>query len=274
MALGAPTYAQAWAQLAQVMEIYNDLQFSDLSNYTTNLDTVQTGLDGEYAAGVIPVLTAQRQQAEALLASRASAYTPLLLEIGRTISSNQQSVAGILDDNHRYMIANSQTFNDRSFTRNSWSAVGGNTGDGAVYRITVDSDGNPLQGGIGTTQRLRVIRDENSGAQENQAIAELMTEGTLAGGGLQSETALPGRKTVTMVSAEDGQLTNGHFGSYSSTGTTTTKVPGWTIGSSAANITVDTSNVYHATASRWRRTESTAPCRSARSRGRRCWCLP
>ncbi len=248
MATAAPNFAQTWAQLVQCMEVFGDLEDALIGDFTTNVDTVQLGLDGEYAQGAIGVLRGVRNTLAGGLNARAAAYTPYIRELARVVKSNAGSVDGWIDDIHRYMIANNQTVNDRAWTRGTPTLVGGNTGDGAIERLTVTADNDNIQPGIATVQRFRVTEDENSGASENQAVFTAMTEGTV-GDALFPRTATAGRQTFRTSAAEDA-IANGfrnmHFSSYSSGGSVTTKFAGWTIGSAAGNVTEETGTVFNA----------------------------
>lgn len=247
MATAAPTFAQAFAQLVQAMEVFGDLE-DDLGNTTTNIDTVQTALDGEHAQGAIGVLRSVRGALVGALGNRAAAYTPYIRELARTVVSNAGSVNGWLDDIHRYMITNSDTLNDRNWTRGSTTAIGGNTGNGQIERVTVTADNDNIQQGIPTTQRFRVTADENSGSLDNAAEFTGFTEGTV-GDDLFPRTATAGRQTFATASAEEANtrgFRNMHFSTYNSGGSVTTKFPGWTIGSAAGNVTQETSTVFNA----------------------------
>jgi len=154
----------------------------------------------------------------------------------------------------RYMITNSEDVNGRDFTRNAFSAVGGNTGDGAPLRLTVDQDNMPIEGGFGgafgsafaTTMRLRCIADQNTGAQENNAQFELITEGTVPTDGLFPVTALPITLPVLARSGDDSVsgFNNPHFSQFNS-GAGVSKFTGWTA-SVAGNVDQETSTVYRA----------------------------
>ena len=222
--------------------------------WATKQDTYEQDIEGQHAAGSRSVINGHRGAKSGIIGGIRAALDPCIRELGRIVLSNKTSTSDIWADVVRYMVDNSEAVASRVFTQNSFSAVGGNTGDGAPLRLSLDQNNDAIEGGFGgafgsafaTTLRLRCIADQNTGAQENNAQFELMSEGTVPTDGLFPSTALPFRLPVTARSGDDSVsgFNNPHFSQYNS-GAGVSKFTGWTL-SVAGNATQDTSNVYRA----------------------------
>ena len=253
MASPTPDWDNVWGQITKIVDLY-DTEHTNALTWATKQDTYEQDIEGQHAAGSRSVIAGHRATKSGILSGIRAALDPCIRELGRVISSNKTSTSDIWADVVRYMIDNNKDVNGRNATQNSFSAVGGNTGDGAPLRLTLDQDNMPIEGGFGgafgsffaTTLRLRCIADQNTGAQENNAQFELMTEGTVPTDGLFPVTSLPFRLPVLAKSGDDSVsgFNNPHFSQYNS-GAGVSKFTGWTL-STAGNATQDTSNVYRA----------------------------
>lgn len=152
-----------------------------------------------------------------------------------------------------YQIDNSLSVNAREFTRGTVTADGGNTGNGTGYRVTVDEDGFPLEGGHAEDKTLICERDQQlvekhreefwikgEGAEKDYTLVD--------GSGLSVGKQAGGLKVLSTVETS-AFVGNPTFSTFSGTAptagseatpSTTTSITNWVLGSaSLARVSVD-----------------------------------
>lgn len=255
-----PTFAQAFAQLALMTDVFNTLELNANStspNLLTEIDAVYTALDGVYTPSVAPILTQVRNAYSGILDRTflQRAFRPFLLELGQTIDApemrggRQPSNETLLFRLNQYMVDNSDSINSPENTIDtSFAAGGGNTGNGTFHRLTVDKDGNSLQGIGGDAKVFECIQDQNTGAREHGELFQYKTTaaerdnlqfiGSGVVGTLESLHALSGGILENPSFEDNGDTSD------DSAPSSTTAVTGWSVGT-ASNIHMRTNSSFY-----------------------------
>lgn len=133
-----------------------------------------------------------------------------------------------------YFADNAKTVRSRGMTRPAPTMGVGNTGDGEIFRLTVDKNGHTIESGVAEALAYEVVRDgNNAGTLPGQEIWRLTGAvgpsnnfGRLAGSGLEVDFA-------SITHRNGGVLPNGSFelGMPSSDGALTAMPTSWTLSS-------------------------------------------
>lgn len=250
--MATPTLAEVKAQWNAAVDILESNRAYFDGTMVADLDTMEQALEGDYTPLGLAQWGADVRGLASSMVSRQSArqaLIPCVREYGKLIQSDLRNPDAIFQDICRYMRANSLTVNSRGITYNSFSAGGGNTGDGTWQRLTVDEYGDNLEAVTIELKTIRCVQDGNLGANRHEEAFDLYgVEGPKDW--LDIANAGTGRRlrNVRAVHAGSGswgsRLVNSSFTNYTSGGTVTTLYRGWTIHGSTSNFGTDTTNYY------------------------------
>lgn len=259
--MASATWAEISAQLKNGIKPFTDL-LTIFPTIVTSIDTAEQAYEGDFMPGGIEAALATLRSDLSATYGRSkvravwNAFGREVMRLGgfpETDPGQASGVPGQVGTSgvdlwarlHRHMHDNSLTFNDRDWTRGAFSAVTG-TGTGLPLRLSVDWEGYNLQGGHVETKTWECYVDQNTGALKG-------AEQFWCRGEDRSKDALDYQGSGLFL----GPYVVKHSGSGSTpirnaswdasfSGTSTDKIPNWTIAGTAANITAATgaSNIF------------------------------
>lgn len=240
--MAAPTLAEASTQLKNAVKPHTDLE-AHFPTQVSDYDAAEQDLEGDHLpSAVVGGLGDMRR-----LLSEAIDWKGRGRRLSNAWALEVMRVAGQPTDDlwgrvHRYLHDQSQTFNDRNWTRGSASAGGGNVGTGTLSRLTVDWEAYNLQGGHVETKTWECVEDQNlgrfKGAELWRVAGEDASKDNLDYQGSGLVAYVVGKHSGSGPGASVLQNS-----SWDATfvGTGTDKIPGWTIGGTASKVTAGTS---------------------------------
>ena len=255
---GTPSEAEVqtqWQNAVAILESLRAWADGTLAGGGGLLDDLLQDLEGEYTP---PGLTGAAQRFRAgvsqlLEQGRALEFlSPIVFEYGRLVDEGggNTSLVGLMRALYEHFVANTLTVESRAITFDAAATLGaGNVGNGACERLTVDENNFPIEFVHVETKQLRCIADQNSGAQENAEVFEILG----AAGGQDAllrhsfGSGVRSRRNLRSKHAGTGQggslLRNSSFDIYSASATPS-KFAQWTETTGGANITQHTANFY------------------------------
>lgn len=252
-----PTWAEAWSQFKNRINIFQKTDLfcnTNSPNFLGLQDTLEQSLEGEYIIDVENSVRADRARISALLTdgNLKAAFGPHLLEIARVAGIPDRDSAALMTRLHDYMNTNGYAIKSRGVSFGTPAAVTG-SGNGNVYRLTVDRDGYTLDGVFAEAKRAECVFDQGQ-VDKHEEIFEFR--------GVEAEqdflAVLGSGMRVQIPALHSGASSTGKFLSNSSfetfTGTaptagspttlsTTTELTGWTV-TTAANAAVELDTTY------------------------------
>lgn len=240
--MAAPTLAESATQLKNAVKPHTDLE-AHFPTQVADYDAAEQDLEGDRlpaaVTGGMADLRRRLSQAMDWFGRCRGIADAWALEVMRVAGQPTDDLWGRV---HRYLHEQSQTFNDRNWTRGSASAGGGNTGTGTLRRLTVDWEAYNLQGGHVETKTFECVQDQSlgtfKGAEVFRVAGEDASKDNLDYQGSGMVALLVAKHSGTGVGAS--VLRNSGWDAQFS-GTGTDKIPGWTIGGTASKITAGTS---------------------------------
>lgn len=258
----APTEAEIWTQWQNAIDILETFRTHCDSTLTGQFDALEQSLEGQYLPAALSQFVSNfRGNLSALLdpTVAAAVLSPIFYEYAGRIDANAtqpggfgsayRSPAELFRAIYEWFVLNSYTVTTRAITYDTTATAGaGNVGNGAMSRLTVDQNGHKLEACHVETKRFRCRSDQNSGAQENAEVFEVVGEASspdnLLRGSYGSGEA--GRTTITSKNAGSGRggslLTNSSWSEYDSTAGD--KFNGWTEEAGGDYVSQDTTNYY------------------------------
>lgn len=254
--MATPTWAEAATQLANGIKPFTDL-VADFPTIVSSIDSAEQDLEGDYMPAAVVGTLADLRAALSRAVSPSEhrriwdAWSVEVLRVAGLafIADPEARYARI----HRYMHDNSYSFNDRDLTVAATGTAGGsNVGTGTLDVLAVDWEAYNLQHAHSETKTWECIRDQNLGALKNAEVFQVYGEDASkdrveeTGSGMRTLTDARGLPLVARhcgAGAGGTPLQNAGFDQAFS-GTGTDKIPGWTIGSTAGDVTSTTSTVY------------------------------
>lgn len=246
MAAISATEIKAYATAAVDFLETNRASAATLAGGTGKIDVAVQAIRGDFInRGSSPSIgsfrgnlngTVSRDMAAALL-------TPVVFEYAKLIGSPGAGVdvARCLRDLYVYYVANTNTVKSRNITTVAGTFAGGNTGTGSLSRSAVDENNYAIESRFIELKTLKCVQDQNTGARKH---AEVFNAYGIERGIDDLDVANHGSgasRTLTSHHAGSGDggslLVNSSFSDYLSTGSVTTKFPGWTVTTAAANVT-------------------------------------
>ncbi len=253
----AATYAELVTQLTNAIK-YVETIYQVGSTVTDDLlaqeDTIIQAFEGAASeiAATIGGLASVRGSISAALESAENLIAPRILAFKDLIDSRGTSADEVLDDLYDYFIDNSKTVNARHFTRGSFSADGGNTGDLDVKRCTTDEQGHLIENSYAQVIDVEIVANESGGKDGRgktdlgKAVARFRGQGgfddeidrEVSGKGTNDEIDIP------LVTADDSILENASFGDYTGAGASITAITDWTVTTAIGNFEEDTTYYF------------------------------
>ena len=252
----AASVAEAQAQIVALADLLNEVELFGSTN-SPNLVGLETAIvdivRGPAAGAIIAAARAPSNAVESLISPAAvrAAFTPALQDMAEAISVPDRGFERNMVEWRDYLRAESDSVNSRDFTLGSFSAGGGNTGNGVPLRLAVDDAGEPLEGQFAEARSLTCIRDQGS-ANEFEEVFRFQGANRgrgwldVAGSGTDREIrCYHAGDTGSFVLNPSWSTVNGTQPSAGSpvTPSATTDVTGWVL-STAANFRVDVDTVY------------------------------
>ncbi len=248
--MATATWDQAAAQLKLNVKCLMDY-YADLPTLVTDIGTAEESVKGDaMPVGTVGTLATFRNRL-----ARATGrdlhrrlWASWLTEVCRTKGYPERTFDAMCVRIHRDMHTNSKTFNDRGRTIPTTGTAGGsNVGNGTASVLKEDWEGYTLQGGHVETKTIECVEDQNLGRLKNAEVFE--ARGTDRSKDLLDYSGSGMRSRLYSMHAGSGAsgsvLQNSSFDSAFS-GDGTDKIPGWTIGGTAADVTYNTTaaNIY------------------------------
>lgn len=241
--MASPTLAEANTEFKNVVKPHTDLE-AHFSTQVSDYDSAEQDLEGDFlpAAIVGGLADLRRRLSEAIdWRGRARAIADAWArEVLRVAGQPADDLWGRA---HRYLHEQSQTFNDRGWTRGSASAGGGNVGTGTLVRLTVDWEAYNLQGGHVETKTWECVQDQNLGVLKGAEVFRVAGEDAS-----KDNLDYQGSGLVAFVVAKHSGsgpgasiLRNSSWDATFTGSSGTDKIPGWTIGGTASKVTAGTS---------------------------------
>lgn len=250
--MGSPTWAEAATQLTNGIKPFADL-LADLSTILASIDSAEQALEGDHMPAAVVGNLAGLRNALSVARGRAqqrAIWTAWMREACRVAGLPYTRLQDMHTHLHRYMHDNSYSFNDRNQTIPATASPdGSNVGTGDCAVLAVDHEGYSLQTALSETKRLECVQDQNTGRLKNAEVFELRGEDAA-----KDDCELAGSGIIERIyamhagSGEAGSHLSNSSGDREYNGSGTDKIPGWTIGGTAAKITRDTTaaNIYRA----------------------------
>lgn len=239
----APTFDQITAQWTDDQNIVNALEVFGSGTFDALDIAAQASLNTDFGAAISTV----REQNRAALASpltQASlrAWQDVhLRQIARVIDSPETDSQAIWRDLFDHMIDNSLSVNAREMTLGAVSAVTG-TGTGTIVRITVDEQGEIMEGVHADTFLATCVQDARQLGVDHEEVFEIT--GTERAQDELKRTGTGIIERVRCISERDSErsVQNPGFELFTgttptpaseTTATTTTQFTGWTLTTAA-----------------------------------------
>lgn len=247
----ALSVANAETQLKNALTPVASVIAETKDRWQTAENTLVTGALGERYPSTAQAIASARAALSSIMSpgTVAGVLRPALLELGEAIGAP----SGLSDDQlfdylEDYYDANSRTIQSRDITYGSISAGGGNTGNGNLYRVTVDRFGNDIESTHVEAKSAECVRDQSSLGSSGRFKEVFRFEGQPAPIDSLDDVDLTksgnsGIREFPATTPESQTLTNGNLISNNSSGGVTTMFSGWTL-SATTGISVDTSTTY------------------------------
>ena len=263
MAFPISDFAQAFQRVIEATQVLTDARANftaaNAESYLNQEGVIQQDgvyFDNDTDTGFKNGLAQTRANYAASISSAQQMLNWCLIQLSRYMGSPQTSGLAVLPILYDYMAlgqGGTETparINSRNISYGSWSAGGSNTGNGTIFQLDVDRYGLPLESGITETLTFLCQQDAQSGTNPGQEVFQatgLPVRDALQryqpgfGSGLQ----LP----ITGISADNtaSVFQNPSFSQGSGTGPTFV-LNNWTIVSGAANLSINTTYYYRASA--------------------------
>lgn len=251
--MATASIAETTAQLQNNIKILTDL-ISQQGTTVTNVDTLENDLAGDFLPGAsIDVSATIRARLSATNdpALHRAVWNAWALERMRTASLPYRDVTDggdVWPRIHRLLHEGSETFNDRNLTVPATGTGGGsNVGTGTLRVLAVDWEGYNLQHPHAETLTFECVQDQNLGAHKHAEVFQVT--GEEASKDFLDETGSGLRIPALYVKHAGSGGAGKSYGQNMSfdtahAGTGTDKVSGWTIETTAGDVTEETTNVY------------------------------
>lgn len=251
------TDTETWAALIELAELLQDDDNASSSTYVTNYQGLVDVLKGNRMQRVLGPLNSHRALKSSMYdpAILRQLFRPFLEEFADIydwpVNATEASDAELMRRLREQMVADGDTLNSNDHTLDTTFAdVGTVVGTGTMYRLTVDEDGNEIEGVLpGGTQTFRCVADARGGeAGRAQETAEIFRyEGLAADPDFLSFTGTGLTQLLQSANASDSNafIRNASFeeglsGQADDTTCTASIFPsGWTL-STAASFAVRT----------------------------------
>lgn len=239
--MAGPTWAEAATELKNLVKPRTDLE-AHFPTQVTDYDTAEQSAEGDFLpARVVGGLADMRQRM-----SDAIGWPDHLFDWNAWVLEGLRVAGQPADDPygriHRYMHEQSYSFNDRNWTRGAASAGGANVGNGTLKRLSVDWEAYNLQGGHVETKTWECVIDQSLGARKGSEVFRCAGEDAskdnldYQGSGIAVRVQAMHSGSGAGASALQNSSWDALF-----SGSSTDKVPGWTIAGTASKITAGTS---------------------------------
>lgn len=200
----------------------------DMVDLLAGINTFREGVNAALVDGMTQILSA-----------RVRAVKPV-------ISAPEDDIDDIIDRISDYMDTNSESVNSRNFTRGSWSAGGGNTGDGEVIRITTDSDGYAIENSFAQVITGTCVSNAMTGTTPGNEVFEFIGQ-EAADDALELEVSGFGSGEVQELIGRrsgDSLVNNPSFNGFSGTIAVPTDITDWTVTNDVGNLQIDQTNYF------------------------------
>ncbi len=151
------------------------------------------------------------------------------------VNKPERTAQAAIDRIYDYFVANNKTVLSRGITYGAIPSFG--TGKGTVYRLTEDENGYSLEAEFVETKTLKVLNDENTGAERFREVFEF-AGGNAGVDALDSDSSGALRRDVLAKDSSSSLLQNPSFSQFSIAGSFTAgryvltaldTVEGWTM---------------------------------------------
>lgn len=259
---GTPTETEVqtqWRNSVSLIDAFRSATDGAAMGAGGYIDVILQSLEGEYTpSGIANALANYRARLSRLMdeSTALEFLAPVLREYGGVLAadagangfgSNYTSLGALFSAIYEWFHANSLTVQSRNITFDTTAtAGGGNVGNGAMSRLTVDHNGYDMEACHVERKIFRCRQDQNTGTLENAEIFEF-SGAQRSQDALQRDSFGSGiQTTIRSHHAGSGNggslLTNSSFSTYDAAGSP--KFSGWTEDASPGNIGQDTGNFY------------------------------
>lgn len=259
---GTPTEAEIqdqWKKVVDVLETWRNFADGTMVLGGGKLDVLAQAVEGDF----LPTeLTRWADGVRALLSSGVTpgnvnaAILPVVLEYRRLLAadaalgfgSGYNDPANAWRAIYEWFKAKGLTVKSRSITYAGAVAGGGNVGNGAMDRLTVDENNFNLEACTVEKKQFRCRQDQNSGVEKQAEVFEVLGAASSFDSLLRASFGSGQSINRTIVSKHAGTteggslLTNSSFSDFNSG--STPKFNNWTEAAGSADVNQDTTNFY------------------------------
>jgi len=279
------TFWQSGLRLSEAVQLVEDQRLSLVSSSAEGFLTQEAvilsdgiPLDTFDANAFNQGETSVRAQFSAALASASAMFAPIFTELGKVINQTGSGAASststgvpptaatsVIPLLYQFMANSNTTPNtagfasaplvqSRNLTRGTATAASGNVGNGAIYRLTVDRFGFPIENDFAETVTFQVTADNQTGTLPGQE--QFLVQGqpfrdalTWFAAGYGSGLVAPGGLTGVTGDTTTALIQNPSFSQFSGTAAAPTAITSWTFtAGSVSDVQVDQVNYYRACA--------------------------
>lgn len=245
----AASKSELWTQFLQLIKIIDEtwkFGADNTPNYLGMEETLQEAYVGNHVGATNQIVNNLRGTMSNLVDSGRSLVTPVLRELARVgYNSTASTVTQALKDIRQGMVDGTETVRYRNHTFGAISAGGSNNGDGTVLRLTVDKDGEELEGGAANAgvTKIEITADYLGGRSMGNEQATVYGGGQVPVDQLDVGTCPGETLSLTVNRPQDpGLLTNANFATSSGSGASL-EFSGWTL-SDAEDFEAETSTTF------------------------------
>lgn len=224
MGVQNPTESEVWTQIKKVvslLEWWEDACITDGTNGSTLLNAFQDNFETNFPAEVQTAVKNLRNTMKAIEPQANILFQVYIKELARAMNITETDENEMIEQIATYMHNNAQSINSRAFTRASFAAAAGNTGDMTVVRHNTDYLGYPIETGRKAHAiSAEVVNAFSMGASYGNDLIQIKSS-TKAPFDNLDVTSL-GENTITNLNSlygRDGganQIKNGAFKTYNS----------------------------------------------------------
>jgi len=239
----------ALANACQLAQAHSTAARVSTTGFLATVETLRDSLSGRIAGGAASDVDELREACASAIG--AGLMLPVLEAILRQLalsstydldSAQRGSIQQVMLDLYDAFVTNSHHVKQRALVYGTPSAGGSNVGDGTCVRLTVDEDGQELQGWFADTLTLECVEDQHTtgqtlretfrirGTAESPDLLEFDGYGPSID---QSGIPVASAKATTL-------LKNPGFDQGTFSGTTITALTSWTAASSLSNYETNT----------------------------------
>lgn len=172
----APTRTEIDNQLKAVVDLIEEVRLAGSVTSGANVvdleDVIVQAAEGKFSAQLLAAVGQLRARYSSVLGADANILRWILRTYMVLIGSEATSDQAMLDALYQDFVDNSITVKERGYTLATPGSFTG-TGNGTLYRLTVDANNHTFEHGIADTKTAKIIRDQSNGALIHEEVCKL-----------------------------------------------------------------------------------------------------